>query len=82
MYGKCIVADYNSVHKDKCSKEFLKFKDCYLVSTSHFVIIPGKFRFGSYFSHSFSRMHSGDALDARGLRAHIGDEAVLMLLLV
>lgn len=32
VYGKCIVADYNSVHKDKCVKEFLKLKDCYLVS--------------------------------------------------
>jgi hypothetical protein len=30
-YGKCVVADYNSVHKDKCVKEFLKLKDCYLV---------------------------------------------------
>lgn len=34
MYGKCIVADYNSVHKDKCAKEFLKLKDCYLVGAS------------------------------------------------
>lgn len=32
MYGKCVVEDYNSVHKDKCAKEFLKLKDCYLVS--------------------------------------------------
>ncbi|KAK2064607.1 hypothetical protein LY76DRAFT_587294 [Colletotrichum caudatum] len=32
LYGKCIVADYNAVHKDKCSKEFLRLKDCYLVS--------------------------------------------------
>ncbi|CAH0020043.1 unnamed protein product [Clonostachys rhizophaga] len=31
-YGKCIVADYNSVHKDKCVTEFIKLKDCYLVS--------------------------------------------------
>ncbi|KAK1639608.1 hypothetical protein BDP81DRAFT_180328 [Colletotrichum phormii] len=31
MYGKCILADYNSVHKDKCLKEFLRLKDCYLV---------------------------------------------------
>ncbi|KAI0009331.1 hypothetical protein F4779DRAFT_583028 [Xylariaceae sp. FL0662B] len=30
VYGKCIVADYNSVHKDKCVNEFLKLKDCYL----------------------------------------------------
>lgn len=30
VYGKCIVADYNSVHKDKCADEFMKLKDCYL----------------------------------------------------
>ncbi|KKA27480.1 hypothetical protein TD95_001964 [Thielaviopsis punctulata] len=30
-YGKCIVVDYNSVHRDKCVAEFLKLKDCYLV---------------------------------------------------
>ncbi|KAI1639424.1 hypothetical protein F4809DRAFT_596121 [Biscogniauxia mediterranea] len=29
-YGKCIVADYNSVYKDKCADEFMKLKDCYL----------------------------------------------------
>lgn len=34
VYGKCIVADYNSVHKDKCANEFMKLKDCYLVSNS------------------------------------------------
>ncbi|KAH7249174.1 hypothetical protein CEP52_004729 [Fusarium oligoseptatum] len=32
-YGKCIVADYNSVHKDKCAKEFMKLKDCYLAAS-------------------------------------------------
>ncbi|KAK1979018.1 hypothetical protein LZ30DRAFT_783747 [Colletotrichum cereale] len=32
LYGKCIVADYNAVHKDKCSKEFLRLKDCYLAA--------------------------------------------------
>ncbi|KAK1836221.1 hypothetical protein QBC39DRAFT_339135 [Podospora conica] len=32
-YGKCVVADYNSVHKDKCAKEFLKLKDCYLAAS-------------------------------------------------
>ncbi len=32
MYGKCIVADFNSVHKDKCLTEFLRLKDCYVVS--------------------------------------------------
>ena len=31
-YGKCIVADYASVHKDMCAQEFMKLKDCYLVS--------------------------------------------------
>ncbi|KAF2686203.1 hypothetical protein K458DRAFT_387205 [Lentithecium fluviatile CBS 122367] len=30
IYGKCIVADYNNVHKDKCMTEFLKLKECYL----------------------------------------------------
>ncbi|KAH9893749.1 hypothetical protein F4778DRAFT_748380 [Xylariomycetidae sp. FL2044] len=30
IYGKCIVADYNSVHKDKCATEFMRLKDCYL----------------------------------------------------
>lgn len=34
MYGRCIVADYNSVHKDKCAAEFMKLKDCYLVIVS------------------------------------------------
>ncbi|KAK4187593.1 hypothetical protein QBC35DRAFT_498357 [Podospora australis] len=34
VYGKCIVADYNSVHKDKCAAEFMKLKNCYLVRTS------------------------------------------------
>lgn len=33
-YGKCIVADYNNVYKDKCAEEFLKLKDCYLVGWS------------------------------------------------
>ncbi|KAF2811533.1 uncharacterized protein BDZ99DRAFT_384926 [Mytilinidion resinicola] len=31
-YGKCIVADYNNVTKDKCLTEFMKLKDCYLVT--------------------------------------------------
>jgi hypothetical protein len=33
-YGNCIVADYQSVHQDMCSKEFARLKDCYLVSCS------------------------------------------------
>jgi hypothetical protein len=32
VYGKCILADYNNVHKDKCITEFLKLKDCFVVS--------------------------------------------------
>jgi len=28
-YGKCIVADYNNVSKDKCLTEFLKLQQCY-----------------------------------------------------
>ena len=31
VYGKCIVADYNSVYKDKCLTEFVALKNCYLV---------------------------------------------------
>ncbi len=31
VYGRCIVADYNAVHKDKCLAEFTRLKDCYLV---------------------------------------------------
>ncbi|KAJ5954188.1 hypothetical protein N7501_008467 [Penicillium viridicatum] len=30
-YGKCVVTDYNSVHKDMCAKEFMRLKNCYLV---------------------------------------------------
>jgi hypothetical protein len=32
-YGKCIFADYNNVHKDKCVTEFLKLKECFVVSS-------------------------------------------------
>ncbi|KAK7184984.1 hypothetical protein DPSP01_002811 [Paraphaeosphaeria sporulosa] len=32
VYGKCILADYNNVHKDKCAAEFMKLKDCYLAA--------------------------------------------------
>lgn len=35
-YGKCIVADYNAIHKDMCAKEFLKLKNCYLVCLNNF----------------------------------------------
>jgi hypothetical protein len=31
VYGKCIFADYNNVHKDMCANEFMKLKECYLV---------------------------------------------------
>ncbi|KAF2477092.1 uncharacterized protein BDR25DRAFT_276800 [Lindgomyces ingoldianus] len=32
QYGKCIMADYNNVYKDKCLTEFLKLKECYLAA--------------------------------------------------
>ncbi|EKD14648.1 hypothetical protein MBM_07369 [Drepanopeziza brunnea f. sp. 'multigermtubi' MB_m1] len=32
VYGKCIVADYNAVHKDKCLTEFLRLKNCYIAA--------------------------------------------------
>ncbi|KAJ5204664.1 uncharacterized protein N7498_005543 [Penicillium cinerascens] len=35
-YGKCVVSDYNSVHKDMCAKEFMRLKDCFLVSRPGF----------------------------------------------
>jgi len=31
-YGKCVLANYQSTHKDMCATEFLRLKDCYLVS--------------------------------------------------
>ncbi|OJD16651.1 hypothetical protein AJ78_03203 [Emergomyces pasteurianus Ep9510] len=31
-YGKCVFADYNTIRKDMCAKEFMKLKDCYLVN--------------------------------------------------
>jgi len=33
VYGKCIVADFNHVHRDKCLKEFLRLKDCFLATS-------------------------------------------------
>jgi NADH dehydrogenase [ubiquinone] 1 alpha subcomplex assembly factor 8 len=39
VYGKCIVADFNHVHKDKCLKEFLRLKECFLVRKSRYRII-------------------------------------------
>ena len=79
MYGKCIVADYNSVHKDKCSKEFLKLKDCYLVSTSHFVILGNSCLVLALLTASPERI---PATRLTRLRAHFGDETVIMLLLM
>ncbi|CEO59359.1 hypothetical protein PMG11_04036 [Penicillium brasilianum] len=32
-YGKCVLADYNSVHKDMCAKEFMRLKDCFLAAS-------------------------------------------------
>ncbi|OKP06417.1 hypothetical protein PENSUB_6407 [Penicillium subrubescens] len=29
-YGKCVLADYDSVHKDMCVKEFMRLKDCFV----------------------------------------------------
>lgn len=31
-YGKCILADYKNVRKDMCAQEFMRLKDCYVVS--------------------------------------------------
>lgn len=40
-YGKCIVADYQSVHQDMCKKEFMALKDCYLVRDP-FIFAPNR----------------------------------------
>lgn len=43
-YGKCIVADYNNVKKDKCAKEFMKLQECYMVCmpycSLHLLLMP------------------------------------------
>jgi hypothetical protein len=39
VYGKCIFADYNNVHKDMCAKEFMKLKECYLVGLSPSILL-------------------------------------------
>ncbi|KAF7558375.1 hypothetical protein G7046_g5781 [Stylonectria norvegica] len=42
-YGKCVVADYNAIHQDKCVKEFMRLKNCYLVRSRHlllFLLLP------------------------------------------
>lgn len=31
-YGKCVVADYNNVTKDRCLTEFMRLQQCYTVS--------------------------------------------------
>jgi len=31
------VADYNAVYKDKCLTDFMRLKDCYLVSVLYFM---------------------------------------------
>jgi hypothetical protein len=38
MYGKCIFADYNNVHKNQCATEFMRLKDCYLVLCPHVLL--------------------------------------------
>ncbi|KAK4662537.1 hypothetical protein QC763_604315 [Podospora pseudopauciseta] len=32
VYGQCVVADYNSVHKNQCAREFMALKNCYLAA--------------------------------------------------
>jgi hypothetical protein len=32
-YGKCIFRDYNNVTKGMCQVEFMRLKECVLVST-------------------------------------------------
>ncbi|KAH0603792.1 uncharacterized protein H6S33_007451 [Morchella sextelata] len=32
-YGKCVIEDYNDVHRDKCAKAFMALKDCVLAAS-------------------------------------------------
>lgn len=41
-YGKCIVADYNNVYKDKCMTEFMRLKDCYVVRIRSPVVLSSE----------------------------------------
>lgn len=46
------MADYNSVHKDKCAAEFMKLKDCYLVGLQCYPVVdisPPHFHTCSHF---------------------------------
>jgi NADH dehydrogenase [ubiquinone] 1 alpha subcomplex assembly factor 8 len=35
-YGQCVLKDYQSTHQDMCVKEFMRLKECYLVSLGFF----------------------------------------------
>jgi hypothetical protein len=41
------VADYNSIHKDMCAKEFMVLKNCYIVSFP-FVLCIGMREINTY----------------------------------
>lgn len=36
-YGKCVAAEYQNVRKDMCAQEFMRLKNCYLVSRPQLV---------------------------------------------
>ena len=36
-YGKCVAAEYQNARKDMCVQEFMRLKDCYLVSCFYLV---------------------------------------------
>ncbi|RPB14987.1 hypothetical protein P167DRAFT_533571 [Morchella conica CCBAS932] len=32
-YGRCVIEDYNDVHRDKCAKAFMALKNCVVVAS-------------------------------------------------
>lgn len=57
------MADYNAVHKDKCLTEFMRLKDCYLVSAMPYPL------FSSF---------GGVLVSNADSRAGCGEEAVMI----
>lgn len=57
------MADYNAVHKDKCLTEFMRLKDCYLVSAMPYPLFSS---------------HGGVLVSDSHSRAGCGEEAVVI----
>lgn len=70
-YGKCVVADYQSVHKDMCATEFRRLKDCYLVGYASYYGLGAIIQLLIYCAESIKEALSamcvppGDILESR-----------------